>query len=503
MLFRSLPHPGHVCLAIEAGEAMNLALRVLLVVTGIAFTSATATLQDATRVLDDVARTLGVPVLKTIEYSGSGFTYSFAQNHMPGARYPKFNARYSRAIDFQSGLSREETVRTQFENPPRGGGNQPLYREARGAAIAGESSPWGGGAVALTPHGFVTAARAGKPTLSQARNEGRAVTVVSFTTPRGFKVNGYVNAEHLVEKIETWVDNPILGDTLIATTFSNYRDFGGVRFPTRIVQQQGGFPTLEIDVADVKPNAAVTIQAPVGGGGAARAEGQPIAPGVWYLTGTPEPNSQLVEFRDYTVIIESSVSEGRALANIAEAKRLVPNKPVRYHVNTHHHGDHAAGVRAFVAEGSTIITHEMNRRFYEQVVLKNPHTIVPDALTKNPRPASFVWMKDKHVLSDGTRTLDIYHVENGHAANLLMSYLPQEKLLFITDIFNDFGEPRPNDPPPGIVSPYYGALGDRIRALKLDVQRLAPSHGKGVVSAELLSKALQGKVQAPQVVGTR
>ena len=103
------------------------------------------------------------------------------------------------------------------------------------------------------------------------------------------------------------------------------------------------------------------------------------------------------------------------------------------------------------------------------------------------------------MLSDGSRTLEIYHVENGHAANLLMAYLPQEKLLFITDIFNDFGEPRPNDPPPGIVSPYYGALGDRIRALKLDVQRLAPSHGKGVVSAELLWKALQGKVQAPQV----
>ena len=478
---------------------MNLPSRVLLVVAVIALTAATATLQDANRVLDDVARTLGVPGLKTIEYSGSGFTYSFAQNYMPGARYPKFNARYLRAIDFESRLSREETVRTQSENPPRGGGNQPLYREARGAAIASESSPWGGGAVALTPHGFVTAARAGKPTLSQGRNEGRVVTVVSFTTPRGFKVNGYVNAEHLVEKVETWADNPILGDTLISTTYSGYREFGGVRFPTRIVQQQGGFPTLEIDVVEVKPNSPVTIQAPAGGGGPARAEGQPIAQGVWYLTGTPEPNSQLVEFRDYTVIIESSVSEGRALANIAEAKRLVPNKPVRYHVNTHHHGDHAAGVRAFVAEGSTIITHEMNRRFYEQSVLKNPHTIVPDALARNPRPANFVWMKDKHVLSDGSRTLEIYHVENGHAANLLMAYLPQEKLLFITDIFNDFGEARPNDPPPGIVSPYYGALGDRIRALKLDVQRLAPSHGKGVVSAELLWKALQGKVQAPQV----
>ena len=69
--------------------------------------------------------------------------------------------------------------------------------------------------------------------------------------------------------------------------------------------------------------------------------------------------------------------------------------------------------------------------------------------------------------------------------------VPQEKLLIITDIFNDFGEPRPNDPPPGLVSPYYAALGERVRQLKLDVQRIAPSHGRGLVPVDMLWKALQ------------
>jgi glyoxylase-like metal-dependent hydrolase (beta-lactamase superfamily II) len=166
-------------------------------------------------------------------------------------------------------------------------------------------------------------------------------------------------------------------------------------------------------------------------------------------------------------------------------------------VNTHHHSDHSAGVRAFVADGSTIITHEMNKKFYEDVVLKSPHTLEPDTLSKSPKPPHFVYMKDKYVITDGDRTMEIYHVDNGHAANLLMSYLPKEKLLLITDIFNDFGMPRPNDPPPGLVSPYYAALGARIKELKLDVQRLAPSHGKAVVSVDMLNKALQGTVQAP------
>src|SRR5438477_589435 len=189
-------------------------------------------------------------------------------------------------------------------------------------------------------------------------------------------------AQHLIEKIETWTPQPTLGDMSIETTFSDYCDFNGVKFPARIVQKQWIYPVLELNVASVEPNAAVNLQAPAGGAQAARVESTKVADGVWYLAGTPDPNSQLVEFKDFLVIVESSVTEGRALANIAEAHRLVPGKPITYHVNSHHHSDHSAGLRAFVAEGSTIITHEMNRKFYEDVVLKAPHTLDPDALTK-------------------------------------------------------------------------------------------------------------------------
>ena len=454
--------------------------------------------QDAQAVLSEAARVLGADALKSVRYSGRGFTYQFAQNYRPDGPYPKFNATYTRQIDFAQRLSREEIVRTQFEDPPRGGGGQPLYREAPGAVVVGDNSPWGGAAVALTPHGFVAAARAANATLARRR----AATAVSFTTARGAKVTGYLNAMNLVDRIETWVANPILGDMPVVTTFADYRDVNGIKFPMRIVQQQGGFPVLELTVSEVQPNAAVTIQAPPGGAPPApRVAGERIGDGVWYLEGTPDPNSQLIEFRDFLVIVESSVTEARALANIAEAKRLVPGKPIRYHVNSHHHGDHAAGMRAYIAEGVTIVTHAMNRRLYEQTVLTAPRTIEQDTLARAPRPARFEWVAErgKYTITDGQKTLEVHHVPNGHAANLLMSWLPHEHLLLITDIFNDFGQPRPNDPPPGIVSPYYAALGDRIRELGLDVQRLAPSHGKGALPVAVLQKALQGTIQAPLI----
>jgi glyoxylase-like metal-dependent hydrolase (beta-lactamase superfamily II) len=476
-------------------------LRKAIVVAALALTGAAGAPgtqlggQDATGVLREVDQALGASSLKSVRYSGTGFAYAFLQNPRPDVRYPKFYAKYTRSIDFEKGVSREETTRTQFENPPSGGGGQPLYTDAVGAALTGENSAWGGGSVMLTPQGFVRAALASKPTMSR----NGAMTMISFVARDRYKVNGYINAQHQVEKIETWTPQPTLGDMSIETSFTDYRDFGGVKFPTRIVQKQWLYPVLELNVTDVQPNAAVNLQAPAGGAQPARVESTKVADGVWYLAGSPDPNSQLVEFKDFLVLVESSVTEGRALANIAEAHRLVPGKPIKYHINSHHHSDHSAGLRAFVAEGSIIVTHEMNKKFYDEVVLKAPHTLEPDALTKTPKSAQFVYVKDKgkYVITDGTREMDIYHVYNGHANNLLMSYLPKEKLLMITDIFNDFGMPRPNDPPPGLVSPYYAALDTRLKELKLDVERLAPSHGRAVVPFNQFAEKVKGKVQAP------
>jgi glyoxylase-like metal-dependent hydrolase (beta-lactamase superfamily II) len=457
-----------------------------------------STSKDAGKLVEDVGRTIEANDLTSIQYSGGGYAYVFGQSYRPAGPYPKFYLKYSRVVDYQKGLSREETVRTQFENPPRGGGNQPIYTEARGVVVVGENSPWGGSAVALTPHGWVKAAMASSPTSRSTIVNGKPMIVVSFTMRGKYKVEGYVNNQNLLEKVNTWMPNPILGDTLVETTYSDYRDFGGAKFPTKIAQKQGGFPVLELTVSNVQSNVAANIEAPKSP--PLHVESQAIADGVWYLAGTPDPNSMAVEFKDFVVVIESSVTEERALANIAEVKRLVPNKPIRYHLNSHHHSDHAAGLRAFVAEGSTIITQEMNKSFYQQVVLKNSHALLQDRLSEDPKPAKFIWVKDKYVITDGDRRLEIYWVPNaGHTANLLMSYLPKEKVLFITDIFNEFGEPRPNDPPPGIVSPYYAALGEKIKELKLDVERLAPSHGKGVVPLSELTIHLQGTVQAPTI----
>jgi glyoxylase-like metal-dependent hydrolase (beta-lactamase superfamily II) len=84
-----------------------------------------------------------------------------------------------------------------------------------------------------------------------------------------------------------------------------------------------------------------------------------LADGVWYFA-TPNAHNWAVEFKDYVVVVEGIGSEARSLAVMDEIAKVIPNKPIRYVINTHAHYDHAGGLRTYVAKGVTVVTHEMN-----------------------------------------------------------------------------------------------------------------------------------------------
>jgi glyoxylase-like metal-dependent hydrolase (beta-lactamase superfamily II) len=201
-------------------------------------------------------------------------------------------------------------------------------------------------------------------------------------------------------------------------------------------------------------------------------------------------NSVAIEFSDFVTVIEAPLNEERSLAVIDEVKRLIPGKPIRYLVNTHHHVDHSGGLRTYVAEGATIVTHQMNRPFYEQM-FREPRVVNADKLSQNPREAMFETLTDRHTLADGARTLELYHIQgNGHNDGILMAYLPRERLLIEADVFT----PPPADaPPPANVSVYTQNLDENIQRLRLNVERILPIHGRIVGMPELqktLRKAL-------------
>ena len=168
------------------------------------------------------------------------------------------------------------------------------------------------------------------------------------------------------------------------------------------------------------------------------------------------------------MMLEAGQSEARALAYIAETKKLIPNKPIRYVMNTHAHSDHTGGLPALVAEGATIITQENNEAFFEKA-LNTPRTLLNDTLAKNPKKARVDDVSEKKVYSDGARTVEMYHVSPvPHSNGLMVAYIPKEKILFQ----GDFSLPAPGQPG----NDHVKALVPILEKLKLDFDRYINVH---------------------------
>jgi len=334
----------------------------------------------------------------------------------------------------------------------------------------------------VSPHGFLKGALASSPTAKKRKVGDRAVTEITFLRGKQ-RIVGTISGDNVVEKVETWIDNPVLGDMLSETEYTGYRDFGGVKVPTRIVTKQGGFPVLDFTVTGAKANVPLDLTPPAAAAApaAVTVTNEKLGEGAWYLTGGSH-HSVLVEFKDHVAVIEAPLSEERSNAVIAEVKKLVPNKPIRYLVSTHHHFDHSGGLRTYIAEGATIVTHQINKPFYEKVA-KMPHTLNPDRLAREKKKAKILAVGAKHVLTDGVRTVEIHHIQgNPHNEGILMAYLPKEKVLVEVDVYTPLA---PNAAPPATPNPAAVNLYENIEKLKLDVGPVAPLHGRLVQIADL------------------
>jgi glyoxylase-like metal-dependent hydrolase (beta-lactamase superfamily II) len=223
-----------------------------------------------------------------------------------------------------------------------------------------------------------------------------------------------------------------------------------------------------------------------------RVQVQTIGEGLWFLSGSSH-NSVAVEFRDFAAIIEAPLDEERSTLVLSEVRKLAPGKAIRYLVNTHHHFDHCGGLRTYVAQGATIITHQSNRPFYE-TVLAAERRLLPDRLSLSPVPPKILTVDDKYVLTNGGRVLEIHHLQgNLHSDGLLAVYLPGERLLIEADAYT----PSPADAsPPTTPTPFALNLYENIQRLKLDVERIVPIHGR-IVSWSELRKDVGKEVPPP------
>lgn len=471
-----------------------------------ALTAASLCAQDASALLQKSSIALGSANLNSIQVKGTGHVSTLGQNYLPDSPWPELTlTAYTATFDYANKSSREELTRVQ-NTPPSKGGGAPFGGEQKQVNLVSGNYAWNQpgaqpipqpGAAAerqmtiwLTPYGFVKAAMENHATMKKAKGG----TQVTFTAMGKYKMVGTIDDAGMVTKVDTWMPNPVLGDMLIEATYSDYKDFGGLKVPTKIVESEGGHPTFDVVVTDAKANPgslALTVpdnvqkaQIPP-----VKVESQKLGDGVWWLGGGTH-NSVVVEFKDYIVVVETPLTEERAEAVLAEAKKLVPNKPIKYVVNTHHHFDHSGGLRAVAAEGIPIITAEANKPFYEKS-WKNPHTLQPDMLSQKPRKATFITVKDKYEITDGNQTLDLYLTSpNDHNGDMLIGYIPKVKVLIVADLFT----PAPPNAPAlvPLASTFANQLYENIQRLKLDITTIAPLHGNVAPYSSMLKAIGKG-----------
>jgi glyoxylase-like metal-dependent hydrolase (beta-lactamase superfamily II) len=450
-----------------AGKIMlSMAFAVLLAIPA----SAEDAAPDVKAVLAKADAAMGVSKVTSLQYSATGYVTALGQNYSSALdeTWPRFELKgMTRTIDFPSHSMREDQTRVQgVWNATRGGGQRPIMGERKQHQLVSGDYAWNvndqntpaaaaGQAelrqleLLMTPIGFVKAAMAAPDAkvavYTESSRNMRKSDVVSFKAFGKYPINGWIDDQGLVTKVQTWLPNPVLGDMFVETRLrGQYKDVGnGVKFPTGFHQSIGvpPHPSYDIQISDVKVNVAdAALQVPDAvrqvSASPARVVTRQMGPGVWLLGGPY--NSMAVEFKDYAVIVEGPMDIARGEAVIAETRRLIPNKPIRYVVNTHHHFDHSGGLRPFGAEDIVIITHESNFNYYEGVVFDlRPRSIAPDRLSMAPRQVHYVLVKEGFKLTDGEQEMDIYHADQlEHAEDMLFVYLPKLKIVYEADLYN-------------------------------------------------------------------
>jgi glyoxylase-like metal-dependent hydrolase (beta-lactamase superfamily II) len=479
-----------------------MSAKVFLSIVAVALTVACTRATPEQQIVNDAAAALGgaerVSAVKTLVLEGTGTQYNLGQDVVPGATGQTFTvSQFKRTVDVAGGRARTELTRAPnfafFQGPApqkqvAGLDGAVGYNVAPNGTATRAPEAVTADRRAEVLHHPVTAVRAAldpMAKLSNPRTEG-GQSMVDVATAGGQQFTLAIDATtKLPSKVTTRSYNVNLGDVVIGTAFADYQAVGGLQLPAKLTTATDDFTTQEVTLSKQEVDAdagdlaapAAAANAPAGAPPAQMVTVEPLAKGVWLLAGGSH-HSVLVEFGDHLTLIEAPLNEARTLAVIAKARETVPGKPLTQLVNSHHHFDHTGGVRAAISEGLTVITHQGNVAFFQEVA-KRAHTLQPDALSKTGKAATVQGVDGQLTLSDPTMTVNLIGVTTPHSQTMLVAHFPREKLLVEVDAYT----------PGAPVQMYAGALLEELKKHNIAIDRVVPLHGMIGTYAQFVKEA--------------
>ena len=324
-------------------------------------------------------------------------------------------------------------------------------------------------------------------TLGNRREEG-GLTLVDITLAEGDLLTLAIRPPNNFPAWVRWIGpDQNLGEVTYTTHYTGFVPFDGVYLPygynTKLDWRDIEYMKMWVDgyyVDDEIPDltAPPEVLAQEGGGGSIEAE--PVARGVWRITG----GTMVIEFADHLTLYEVGGGLDRVRNVVALARTLVPEKPVTEVIVSHHHFDHTRGLRQAVAEGLTVISRRNNGVIFEEMTSR-PAPNFPDELHNNGLVGSleFIPVDDSMVLEDDTMRVELYHtINNNHTADNLFAYIPEHRMLIEADVATASEDLQ-----------WWGdSWIDNIEYRKLDVEINVPVHMRVMDRDEVLEMVAPG-----------
>lgn len=312
-----------------------------------------------------------------------------------------------------------------------------------------------------------------------ATYENQPQQLISYATKDGQVITLFLDEKtHLVSKAEWLQTDFTAGDAIVSVQFHGYHTVAGVYFPERSTVTVAGEVTVENrfhDIAINNPLEDALFKAPTD----LPEIGKPIVTEPYTkLSDTSAVihtssgyNVLVVAFTDYTVVVEAPISDALSKDVMTRVSEIFPGKPIRYVAVTHFHDDHAGGARGYMVAGVTLVTTPGNVKFFGRL-RQRQGTISNDAVVPNQAAIEIV-ENQKRVFTDGLHTLELIDIGRGpHAQEMLIAYLPKERIVFQGDLWNR--SPDGFARPANLASAHFAR---RLKELNLSVERVEGVHG--------------------------
>jgi glyoxylase-like metal-dependent hydrolase (beta-lactamase superfamily II) len=465
--------------------------------------------------------------VKTITYKGSAKQWEPEQSDVPGgeARFAN-ETTFEGFIDAASRSSRTDYVRNFAYPAPRTFSFSEITTPDAGFVIGVDSNGRNAQNMKMTPPAhsmsglrLATTQRelrrggSGALMLAMQRNPDKVQPAADINGQPAVSYEGFTvafdPATGLPARVRTLDYDNVWGDVTYDAVYSNWRDVGGFKVPMSRKYELNGRMVQDVNFTDVQFNQPVDtsrLQVPAelrsdaakpatrnvpyqwvirrqfigtymdsdnvsyDTRGSKGLQLQEIAPGVHHVQGGTH-NSLVVEMSDHLVVLDAPVTDAQSAWLVGQTRARFPGKPIRWLVLTHHHMDHAGGIRGILAEGGTLVVGQGAGAHFRRV-LDAPITRNPDLKAQSFHMNPILEVPESHVMSDSTgRQVIVYVMDNPHAKGMLMGWVPHAKIGYVTDIWTP-GPPLPAKPNPGLAS-----VVNTVKRAGLQPERFAGGHG--------------------------